>query len=252
MVYGQCVVAYPDLYSSRDGKLVCMDFRPEAVFRPGFHDGRGFFGSKESLVAEHVHKFGEPFGGHCRNHLRADKSDVFRLPSPVCPAYVMGAQEGGLYDDWHVFFYPPYDTEHLQLVFGRKAVAALDFEGPCPHAHDLADPFHRLAVEFVLGGVVEQVRRVEYPASTPCNFFVGQTVYLVEEFSVTASCIDYMRMRVAERREHEASPGIDDSVEGVFIRHFLRRSVACNFPVFDCQVCVFKGTDGIHGGSLFA
>ena len=66
-----------------------------------------------------------------------------------------------------------------------------------------------LAEELVLGRVVEKVSGIQY-STAPCgNLLVTQSCNLVPEFSVPASRIDNVGVRVAECGHYIASFGID-------------------------------------------
>ncbi len=53
----------------------------------------GLFNCEKSLLAEHVHIVGKPFGRHSRNHLAAHIVDIFLLPALIGTAYGMCSKE---------------------------------------------------------------------------------------------------------------------------------------------------------------
>ena len=56
---------------------------------------------------------------------------------------------------------------------------------------------------------MEQIRRVEYSSSTGSDLLIAQAIYLVPEFSISASGINDMRVTVTEARHHISAFSID-------------------------------------------
>ena len=142
----------PDTYldSSRDSKLIGVDLRGYTVFCSLFKDPCGFFNGEESLVAEYIDEVGEAFCGNSRQHLVADKVNIFALATPVGASDGVSAEEICPYSDRSGFLYATDYAKHLKLIFHGQTIAALDFDGSGSHGHDLIHTLHGLSVEFIL------------------------------------------------------------------------------------------------------
>ena len=175
-----------------------MDFPPQAVCLCRVENLKGLFRGEESAVAEHVHKVGEAFGGHCRQHFPAYHIHIFTLAPGVCPSYRMGSEESR--PDFHRQggSEPADYAEHLEFVLRIQTVTAFDFQCSRAHVHHFDGTLERLSEQLFFGSFMQQVCRVQDAASPGCYLFVCQSVDLVPEFSVAGAGIDYMRVGVAE------------------------------------------------------
>ena len=121
----------------------------------------------------------------------------------------MCAEEVGLHGQRSRLLDASDHAKHLQLILHCQSVAALDFDGSGTHGHDLTDSYHRLFVEVVFRGVVQQIGRVEDSAATCCDLLIAQSGNLVPELTVAATCIHDMCVAVTERRHHNSSLSVD-------------------------------------------
>ena len=208
-----------DLHAARSGQFVGMDLRPQTILPPHVEDAARLADRKEALVAEDVDEVGQPFAGHGGDHLAADQIDILRLPAAVGACNGMGAEEGGPHFQRCGLADAADHAQHLQLVFGRETVSALDLDAAGSHRRDLPDTLHGLPVELLLGGVVQPVGGVQDPAAAACDLLVGEAVDLVEELLLAAPGIDQMGVRVAERREEHPAFGVGHLVG----RHAVER-----------------------------
>ena len=185
-----------------------MNLRHKSVAGGRFEDAGRLLDREEALVAEDIDILGQPLAGHGREHFAADEVYVLCLAPDVGAPNGVRPEEGGAHLERCRLADAADDAQHLQLVLGREAVAALDFHGAGAHADDFADALHRLAVELLLGGGVEPVGGVENTPAAARYLFVAQAVDFVEELLLAAAGIDQMGVRVAERREEHPPGGI--------------------------------------------
>ena len=121
----------------------------------------------------------------------------------------MSSEEGRSDERRHGRPDAPYHAKHLQLVLEPQPVTALYLQGGRALCEHLTNTHHALLEQFVLGCIVQQVRGVQYSAAAGRDFFVRQPCELVEELAFAAPGIDQMRVRIAERRNHEAARRVD-------------------------------------------
>ena len=160
----------------------------------------------------------------------------------------MGAEERGADGHGRCFGHAADDAQHLQLVLRGESVAALDFRRTGSGFHHLVQARHRLVVEFLFGGRVQPVCRVEDASAAAGDFLVGEAVDFVHEFSFAASCIDDVRMRVAEGGQHDASAGVYLFIGPPFGQLF-HPSVGCDEALFGGQVGVLHDLQPGHIGT---
>ena len=138
----------------------------------------------------------------------------------------MRPEERGPHLQRHAFADAADDAQHLQLVPGRKAVAALDLHAPRTHRRDLAHALHRLRIEFVLRSLVQPVGGVENAPAPPGDLLVRQTVDLVQKLPLAAPGVDQVGVRVAERREEHAPAASTTSSAAMSPRESMRPNAA--------------------------
>ena len=143
------------------------------------------------------------------------------------------------------------DAQHLQLVGRSQPVAALDLHGTRPHGGDLADTPHRLAVELLFGGAVQQVGGIEDAPAAAGDLLVGQAVDLVEELLFAAPGVDQVGVRVAERRKEHAPCRVDDLVGGDVAQR-VHASERRETAVFGQQPRVVERAQLVHVGAAAA
>ena len=149
-----------------------MDLRGDAVLGSLAQDSVCVLDCEEALVAEYVHKIRQSFLGNARQHLVAYKVHILALTASVGPSDRMCSKKVRPHGNWGCLLDTSYHTQHLEFVLDSKSVAALDFHGTCTHGHDLAHADHRLLVNFIFRGLVQQVCGVEDSAATCSNLFV--------------------------------------------------------------------------------
>ena len=139
-------------------------------------------------------------------------SSYFSIPPALTEENVSPGQKGGvgLPSLTRCPLDAVYDTQHLHLILRIESVAAFNLHRESAVGHHLADPFHRLGVEIVLRGPVQQVGRVEDSAPTSRYLLVAQAVDLVEKLPFPASGVHDMRVAVAKRRHHHSAFRVDD------------------------------------------
>ena len=131
-----------------------------------------FLYCEEPFVAEHVHIVCQTFCRNSRQHLLANKVNIFALASFVSSSYRMSTQEVRLYGYRSCLLDTLYDTKHLELILDCQTVSALYLDGTCTHRHDLVDPFHSLSVQLFLRGFVQQVCGIKYSTSASRNLLI--------------------------------------------------------------------------------
>ena len=115
------------------------------------------FDSEESCIAEHVNIVCETLSCDSREHFVAHQINILCLTSLVCTSDSVCSKEVRLYCQRRSLLDALYDTEHLELILHSQTVAALDLGSSGTHGHDLADTYHRLLIEIVFRGIVQQV-----------------------------------------------------------------------------------------------
>ena len=215
VVNRQCIVFYADLDAAGAGHLVGVDFRPQTVLDALHQDALGLLGGEEALVAEDVHEVGELLGRHHRNHLVDDEIHVAVGIVLVEQRYRMGSEEVGLDGERGVLFQLADDAQHLELVLGGEAVAALDLARARAEGGHLLQPLPCLVVELFFGCLVQPFRGVEDAAAALEDFLVAQTLDLVDVLDLAAARIDDVRVGIAEGGEHELARGVN-FLDGLF------------------------------------
>ena len=194
MVHRQGAARHARLHTAADGELVGVDLAPQATAGSRREDAGGIFGREESFIAENIHEISEFCSlRHHPDHL------VYIGFAGSSAAHGVRPQEGGAHQRGHRFADAADHPEHLQFIRRIEAVAALDLEGSGPLLQHLPDPLHRLLVERIFPGAVQQVGGVEDAPAPGGDFFIGQARDLVEEFPRAAAGIDDVGMAVAER-----------------------------------------------------
>ena len=127
----------PDLYAARTGQFVGVNFGLQAVFGGGFQHTVGFFNGKKSLVAEHIHKVGQFFLAHRRNHFFNNQVHILALTTNIFARHGVRRQEVGLYLRQAQGFKTRNDTQHFKFAFQVQTIAALNFHGPRAVGHHL-------------------------------------------------------------------------------------------------------------------
>ena len=212
------------------------------------------FHGEESCIAEYVHEVGETFFGDSWQHLVADEVYIFRLASLVCASDCVCAEEVGLHCDRSGLLDASDDAQHLELVLHGQAVSALDFHGSGAHGHDFAYTHHGLLIELVFGGRVQKVGGIEDSAASGSDLFIRESGDLVAEFTVSASGIYNMSMRVTESRHHKSALCVDelDVSAGTVIPTGRckwrndRRTIFSDDAVFGHEICIFHAFHVIH------
>ena len=228
-----------------------MDFRPQPQFARGLENTGRLFDREKTFVAEDVDEIGQPFGRHGGQPFVAHQIDILPLPSPVGTRHGMRPEERGPHLQRHAFADAADDAQHLQLVPGRKAVAALDLHAPRTHRRDLAHALHRLRIEFVLRSLVQPVGGVENAPAPPGDLLVRQTVDLVQKLPLAAPGVDQVGVRVAERRKEHASCRVDDLVGGDVAQR-VHASERRETAVFSQQPRVVERAQLVHVGAAAA
>ncbi len=241
-------MAHAGLDAARYVELVGVDLGAHAVLGAAAHDALCLFDREEALVAEYVDEVGQILCGDGRDHLAAYHIDILRLAAYVVARHGMRSEKCRAHGYGRCLADAAYDAQHLQLVFGRESVAALDLDKTRTHGDDLVDALHGLTVELILGCGVQAVGRIEYAAAAPGDLLVAQTVDLVEELLLAAAGIDDMRMRVAERRKEHAAAGIDRFV-GIDLRQPAHLTVVGDDALVGDEPRVVERAHGGHVGS---
>ena len=207
MVHAQRPVGHSHLHSPAHMELVRMEFGTKVVAGTSLQNACCVLNREEAFFAEHVHEIGQTFGGHCGNHLVADLTDVIFAGHVAW--HSVGTEEGGANHSRNGFGDAADYSEHLEFIFSRKAVAALDFYGSGAAGHHLPHPLQALPVKFVFRSGVEQVGRIQDSASASRNLGVREAADLVFEFQFTAPRPHYMGMGVAECRKHGGTGSVN-------------------------------------------
>ena len=163
----------------------------------------------------------------------------------------MRPEERGAHLQRHAFADAADDAQHLQFVFGRQSVAALDLHAPRAHRRDLAHTLHRLRIEFVLRSCMQQGGGIEDSPAPTGDLLVRQTVDLVQKLPFAASGVDQMGVRVAERRKEHAPFGIDDLVGGD-VAQGVHASEGRETAVVSQQPRVVERVQFVHVGAAVA
>ena len=160
----------------------------------------------------------------------------------------MGTEEGGLHGHRGAFFQAPDDAQELHLPFRVQTIAGLDFGRAGALGLHFLQTLQALAVDLVLGGLSDQVRRIENAAAPGRDLLIAQAVDLVEKLARPAAGIDDMRMAVAERRHHHAPFRVYDLV--IFRYSTVTKGVYSSFP--DAEPGIFQRAGFVHGGAFLA
>lgn len=108
-------------------QLLGVDLYFQPVRVGGGEQLRGLFAREGDVLAEHVHRLGQPFGGDGREHHVAHLVDVFlRLPPR---RHRMRTEEGGHDFDLAQVFQLLGHAQLLALVVQSETVAGFDFDG---------------------------------------------------------------------------------------------------------------------------
>ena len=140
MIDRKGVVLHAHLHAARNGQFVGVNLRLHAQLAPGLHDAGRLFHGKEPFVAEDIDEIGQFPGRHGRKHFVADQLHVFLLPADIVPRHGVGAEERGAHGQRSRLADAADDAQHLQFVFGRKTIAALDLDAARSLRGDLALP----------------------------------------------------------------------------------------------------------------
>ena len=160
----------------------------------------------------------------------------------------MRPEEGGADKRRALFAQATDDAKHLQLVVEVKPVAAFDFHSPRALCHHLVQTDFALAVELILGRLVQQVRRIQDASSASCNLLIGKPVDLVDKLRVALPCPDDMRVGVAERGHYHSPLSVNNlNINGVHLRGQRRgRAEIGNALSLDEEPGVGKAFNDIH------
>ena len=163
----------------------------------------------------------------------------------------MGAEERGAHGQRSRLADAADDAQHLQFVFGRKTIAALDLDAARSLRGDLAHALHRLRVKLLFRSFVQQVGRIEDTSAAAGYLLVAQAVDLVEKLPFAASGIDQVGVRVAERRKEHAPCRVDDLVGGDVAQR-VHASERRETAVFSQQPRVVEHAQLVHVGTAAA
>ena len=246
MIDREGTVLGTDLDAAAECQLVGVDLGAQAGPQAGFQHEGGVFDGEEAFFAEDIDEIG--VSGGFRHHPAYGSHIIFL---GVAAAYRVRAEESNLDHGGGGGFDAVDDAEHFQLIDGIEPVSALDLDGTGALRDHFTDALHRLAVEFVFRGLVQQVGGVEDTAATGGDLFVRKTVDLVEEFPVAAAGIDDVGVTVAEGGHHQAAFAVDDFVgAGRDGRGGIAESG--DAPAVHQQPGVGKRSDFVHGRAFLA
>ena len=141
MIHRDGAIFHAHLYTARDGHLIGMDLRPHAIFDARHQDAFSVLTGEEAFVAEHVDEIGQVLGSHQRDHLVDHQIHIVLLMSAVFHGDAMRTQKVRLDGQGRGLLEASDHAQQLQLALGGQAVAALDLDGTCTHAHHLVKAF---------------------------------------------------------------------------------------------------------------
>ncbi|MCY1415763.1 hypothetical protein D9M71_312560 [compost metagenome] len=129
MVGRQAVVARDQRAGALVGQLLGVRLDRQSVARGGGEHPFALRRAEGDVLAEHVYRIGQPLGGGCRDHLRADQLDVGIAAAGVLLRQGVGAEQGGDHPYRQFRAEAAGDAQDLQLVLEGEAVAGLDLHG---------------------------------------------------------------------------------------------------------------------------
>lgn len=250
MVYGEGIVRHAHFHAARVVQLVGVNLGPQAVAVPTFEYLRRMLRRKESAVAEHIDVLGKAFVRHGGNHLATYNIDISLIVTGKIARQCVRSQKCGHNIGRQVLTQTSNDTQHFQFVMEVEPVSTLDFDASGAVLNHTACTRQCLAVKFVLGGVVQQVGRIEYSAAATRNVFVGESAYFILEFLLARSGIYDMCVRIAERREDGAATDIRLGVVAAVTRHRGHGAEVGDKPFFDYEICIEHRAIFAHFRSL--
>ena len=249
VVAAEGVVFHAHLHTAGAGHLVGVDFGTQSVAGAGFEHAVGLLHGEKPLVAEHVDKVGQTFGGGLGYHLANNEVHKLALPSAVLHRHAVCAKQGGFYRQRRRLFYATYHAQHLKLGFGGEAVAAFYLHGAGAVGCHLVETLHGVIVELLLRGFLQTLGGVEDAAPAFGNFVVGEAFDFVDVLYLAAAGINEVCVRVAESGEHHASAGVDFGIVATFGQG-VHASESSETAVLNNEVGVFDGGDFGHVGAF--
>ena len=196
MVSGQRTVLRCQCRPTGVSPLVCVQLDRQAQRLGCIEDAHGLLRREPDVLAETIHRIGEPRAGDCGQDFIDNKVDVSIRPALELRRHRMRAQESRLHSDRGSVSEQPCDPQHPEFCRQIEPVPRLDLHRCNAFGEQGLQPPCGRGRKLMVGGLSCRKHRGHDPAACARNLLVARAIEPHLEFGGTISAVDQVRVAI--------------------------------------------------------